>query len=65
MYPPNFDYQAPDTLEGALASLAELGDEGTSSGGGAKPHPHDEAPPGNALPSGRHQQDREPFVCET
>ena len=28
MYPPAFEYQAPDTLEGALAALAELGDEG-------------------------------------
>ena len=34
MYPPNFDYQAPDTLEGALASLAELGDEGRVLAGG-------------------------------
>lgn len=34
MYPPAFDYQAPDTLEGALAALAELGDEGRVLAGG-------------------------------
>ncbi len=34
MYPPAFEYQAPDTLEGALAALAELGDEGRVLAGG-------------------------------
>ncbi|MXW69330.1 MAG: xanthine dehydrogenase family protein subunit M [Acidimicrobiia bacterium] len=34
MYPPVFEYQAPDTLEGALAALAELGDEGRVLAGG-------------------------------
>ena len=34
MYPPTFEYQAPDTLEGALAALAELGDEGRVLAGG-------------------------------
>ena len=34
MYPPTFQYQAPDTLEGALAALAELGDEGRVLAGG-------------------------------
>ena len=34
MYPPAFEYQAPDTLEGALAALGELGDEGRVLAGG-------------------------------
>lgn len=34
MYPPAFEYQAPDTLEGALAALAELGDDGRVLAGG-------------------------------
>ncbi len=34
MYPPVFEYQAPDTLEGALAALAELGDDGRVLAGG-------------------------------
>ena len=34
MYPPSFEYRAPDTLEGALAALAELGDEGRVLAGG-------------------------------
>ena len=34
MYPPAFEYQAPDTLDGALAALAELGDEGRVLAGG-------------------------------
>jgi carbon-monoxide dehydrogenase medium subunit len=34
MYPPSFEYQAPGTLEGALAALAELGDEGRVLAGG-------------------------------
>ena len=63
MKPPPFDYSCPESLDEALALLAEHGEDGQGAGG--RPEPGADAQPAGAAPGAadRHQPPARPRPC--